>query len=102
MRLQWTSQLLAQWYESLGIITAIAPRVSAGSQDEMGKAIPAHVHISRATDRDLGMGLRGGAATPSQALDRNRRPSFCGEEALARPCAERAGTEFTISEEIGH
>lgn len=73
MRLQWTSQSLAQWYESLGIITAIAPKVSAGLQDEMGKAIPAHVHISRATDRDLGMGLRGGAATPSQALDRNRR-----------------------------
>jgi pimeloyl-ACP methyl ester carboxylesterase len=92
----------ADRYESLGMTSAIARKVAAGANGEMGKAILA-VYRSAAQPvmRDLGVGLPRAAARPGLALIATE-DFYCGGEKLARRSAERAGAKVAILEGVGH
>ena len=92
----------AQRYESLGMTSAIAQKVAAGANRDMGRAILA-VYRSAAQPvmRDLGAGLPRAAAKPGLALIATE-DSYCGGETLARCSAERAGAKVAVLKEAGH
>ncbi len=92
----------AQQFESLGVTAAIAQKVVAGANDDMGKAILA-VYRSAAQPvmRDLGSNLSRAAAKPGLALIPTE-DIYCGGETLARRCAERAGAKVAVLQGAGH
>ena len=92
----------AQRYESLGMTAAIAQKVVAGANGEMGTAILAlYRSAAQPVMRDLGTGLPRAAANPGLALIATDDP-YSGGETIARRCAERAGAKVAILEGVGH
>jgi len=92
----------AQRFESLGMTEAIARKVAAGADAELGKAILAlYRSAAQPAMRDLGAGLPRAAAKPGLALIATE-DHYCGGERLARRCAERAGAKVAILEGAGH
>jgi pimeloyl-ACP methyl ester carboxylesterase len=92
----------AQRYESLGISSAIARRVAAGANKDMGRAILAlYRSAAQPVMRDLGAGLSRAAAKPGLAVIATE-DFYCGGEKLARRSAERAGAEVAVLEGAGH
>lgn len=92
----------AQRYESLGMTEAIARKVAAGANAELGRAILAlYRSAAQPAMRDLGTGLPRAAAKPGLALIATE-DHYCGGERLARRCAERAGAKVAILEGAGH
>jgi len=86
----------AQRYESLGMTSAIARRVAAAANKEMGRAILAlYRSAAQPIMRDFGAGLPRAAAKPGLALIATE-DFYCGGEALARRSAERAGAKIAI------
>ena len=83
----------AQRYESLGMTSAIAQKVAAAANPEMGRAILAlYRSAAQPAMRDLGAGLPRAAAKPGLALIATE-DFYCGGETLARRSAERAGAK---------
>jgi pimeloyl-ACP methyl ester carboxylesterase len=96
-----SSEARAQRYESLGITSAIAQKVAAGANREMGRAILAlYRSAAQPLMRDLGTGLPRAAAKPGLALIATE-DHYCGGETLARHCAERARAKVAILEGVG-
>jgi pimeloyl-ACP methyl ester carboxylesterase len=97
-----TAEARTQRYEAFGMTSAIARKVAAGANEEMGRAILA-VYRSGAQPamRDLGTGLSRAAAKPGLALIATEDP-YCGGETLARRSAERAGARVAVLEGAGH
>jgi pimeloyl-ACP methyl ester carboxylesterase len=92
----------AQRYESLGMTSAIAQKVAAGANRDMGRAILAlYRSAAQPVMRDLGAGLPRAAAKPGLALIATE-DSYCGGETLARRSAERAGAKVAVLEGAGH
>jgi len=92
----------AERFESLGMTPAIARKVAAGANRDLGRAILA-VYRSAAQPvmRDLGNGLARAAAKPGLAVIATE-DHYCGGEVLARRCAERAGAKVAILQGAGH
>jgi len=92
----------AQLYESLGMTSAIAQKVAAGANSDMGRAILAlYRSASQPAMRDLGAGLPRAAAKPGLALIATE-DSYSGGETLARRSAERAGAKVVVLQGAGH
>ena len=92
----------AQRYESLGMTPAIAQKVAAGANKDMGKAILAlYRSAAQPVMRDLGNSLPRAAAKPGLALIATE-DNYCGGETLARRCAKRAGAKVAILQGAGH
>jgi len=92
----------AQRYESLGMTSAIAQKVAAGADSEMGRAILAlYRSAAQPVMRDLGTGLTRAAAKPGLALIATE-DSNCGGERLARRSGERAGAKVAVLAGVGH
>jgi pimeloyl-ACP methyl ester carboxylesterase len=92
----------AQRYESLGMTSAIALKVAAGANRDMGQAILAlYRSAAQPVMRDLGVGLPRAAAKPGLALIATE-DSFCGGETLARRSAERAEAKVAVLKGAGH
>ena len=92
----------AERYESLGMTSAIAQKVTAGANEDMGRAILAlYRSAAQPVMRDLGAGLPRAAAKPGLALIATE-DSYCGGETLARRSAERAGAKVAILKGAGH
>jgi pimeloyl-ACP methyl ester carboxylesterase len=92
----------AERYESLGMTLAIAGKVAAGANGEMGRAILAlYRSAAQPVMRDLGTGLPRAAAKPGLALIATE-DFYCGGEKLARRSAERAGAKVAVLEGAGH
>ena len=92
----------AQRYESLGMTSAIARKVAAGANEDMGRAILAlYRSAAQPVMRDLGTGLTRAAAKPGLALIATE-DSFCGGEALARRSAKCAGAQAAVLQGAGH
>lgn len=91
-----------QRFESLGMTSAIARKVVAGTNPDLGRAILA-VYRSAAQPvmRDFGAGLSRAAAKPGLAVIATE-DHYCGGEPLARRCAERAGAEVAVLNGVGH
>jgi pimeloyl-ACP methyl ester carboxylesterase len=92
----------AERFESLGMTPAIARKVAAGADRDLGRAILA-VYRSAAQPvmRDLGTSLARAAAKPGLALIATE-DHYCGGEPLARRSAERAGAKVAILKGAGH
>jgi pimeloyl-ACP methyl ester carboxylesterase len=92
----------AQAYENLGMSSAVAQKVAAAANSDLGRAILA-VYRSAAQPvmRDLGTGLPRAAAKPGLAVIATK-DSYCGGETLARRSAERAGAKIAVLEGAGH
>ena len=89
-------------YESLGMTSAIARKVAAGANGDMGRAILAlYRSAAQPVMRDLGSGLSRAAAKPGLALIATQ-DFYCGGEMLARRSAERAGAKVAVLERAGH
>jgi pimeloyl-ACP methyl ester carboxylesterase len=89
-------------FESLGMTAAIARKVVAGTNAEMGRAIlTLYRSAAQPVLRDLGAGLSRAAAKPGLALIATE-DHYCGGEPLARRCAERAGAEVAMLPGVGH
>jgi pimeloyl-ACP methyl ester carboxylesterase len=92
----------AKQYDSLGMTSAIAEKVAAGANAEMGRAILAlYRSAAQPVMRELGTGLPRAAAKPGLALIATE-DSYCGGETLARRSAERAGAKVAVLEGAGH
>jgi pimeloyl-ACP methyl ester carboxylesterase len=92
----------AQLYESLGMTSAIAQKVVAGANRDLGRAILAiYRSAAQPVIRDLGTGLPRAAAKPGLALIATE-DLYCGGETLARRSAERAGAKVAVLEGAGH
>jgi pimeloyl-ACP methyl ester carboxylesterase len=92
----------AEWYESLGMTSAIAEKVAAGANEDMSKAILAlYRSATQPVMRDLGSSLPRAAAKPGLALIATE-DFYCGDETLARRCAQRAGAKVAVLEGAGH
>jgi pimeloyl-ACP methyl ester carboxylesterase len=92
----------AKRYESLGMTSAIAQKVAAGADSDLGTAILAlYRSAAQPVTRDLGTGLPRAAAKPGLALIATE-DSYCGGETLARRSAERAGAKVAVLEGAGH
>ncbi len=92
----------AQRYESLGMTSAIAQKVAAGANSEMGRAILAlYRSAAQPVMRDLGTGLTRAGAKPGLALIATE-DSYCGGERLARRSGERAGAKVAVLAGVGH
>lgn len=92
----------AQRYASLGISSAIAEKVAACANRDMGRAILAlYRSAAQPVMRDLGAGLSRAAAKPGLAVIATE-DFYCGGEKLARRSAERAGAEVAVLEGAGH
>jgi pimeloyl-ACP methyl ester carboxylesterase len=91
-----------QRFESLGMTPAIARKVVAGTNPDLGRAILA-VYRSAAQPvmRNFGAGLSRAAAKPGLAVIATE-DHYCGGEPLARRCADRAGAEVAILKGAGH
>ncbi|WOH63086.1 alpha/beta hydrolase [Bradyrhizobium sp. BWA-3-5] len=89
-------------FESLGMTAAIARKVIAGTNPDVGRAILA-VYRSAAQPvmRDFGTGLSRASAKPGLAVIATE-DHYCGGETLARRSAERAGAEVAILNGAGH
>ena len=71
-----SAEARAKWYESLGMTSAIAEKVVAGANADMGKAILAlYRSAAQPVMRDLGTGLPRAAVKPGFALIASA-PSF--------------------------
>ena len=82
--------------------SAIAQKVAAGANTDMGRAILAlYRSAAQPVMRDLGTGLPRAAAKPGLALIATE-DSYCGGETLARRSAERAGAKVAVLEGAGH
>lgn len=91
-----------QRYESLGMTPAIARKVVAGANADLGKAILAiYRSAAQPAMREFGRGLARAAAKPGLAVIATE-DHYCGGEPLARRCAVRAGAEVAILEGAGH
>src|SRR6267154_1653781 len=89
-------------YVSLGMTSAIAQKVVAGSNADLGKAILAlYRSAAQPVMRHLGEGLARAAARPGLALIATE-DFYCGGERLARPSAERAGAKVAVLAGAGH
>lgn len=92
----------AQRYESLGMSPAIARKVAAGANEDMGQAILAlYRSAAQPVMRDLGGGLPRATARPGLALIATE-DSYCGGETLARRSAGRAGAKVAVLKGAGH
>ena len=92
----------AERYESLGMTSAIAEKVAAGANGDMGRAILAlYRSAAQPVMRDLGAGLPQASARPGLALIATE-DFYCGGEKLARPSAERARARVAMLEGAGH
>ena len=91
-----------QRYESLGMTSAIAQKVVAGANSDLGRAILAlYRSAAQPVMRDLGARLPQATAKPGLALIATE-DSFCGGETLARRSAERAGAKVAVLKGAGH
>jgi pimeloyl-ACP methyl ester carboxylesterase len=89
-------------YESLGMTAAIARKVVAGANADMGRAILAlYRSAAQPVMRDFGLGLPRASAKPGLALIATEDP-YCGGETLARRSAQRAGAQVAILKGAGH
>jgi pimeloyl-ACP methyl ester carboxylesterase len=89
-------------YVSLGMTSAIAQKVVAGSNGDLGKAILAlYRSAAQPVMRDFGEALPRAAARPGLALIATE-DFYCGGERLARPSAERAGAKVAVLPGAGH
>jgi pimeloyl-ACP methyl ester carboxylesterase len=89
-------------FVSLGMTSAVAQKVVAGANMDMGKAILAlYRSAAQPVMRDFGIGLPRAAAKPGLALIATE-DSYCGGERLARRSAERAGAKVAVLEGAGH
>ena len=92
----------AQRYESLGMTSAIARKVTAGANRDLARAILAlYRSAAQPVMRDLGAGLSRAAAKPGLAVVATE-DFYCGGETLARRSAERAGASVAVLEGAGH
>ncbi|MBV9566367.1 MAG: alpha/beta hydrolase [Bradyrhizobium sp.] len=92
----------AQRYESLGMTSAIARKVAAGANSDMGQAILAlYRSAAQPAMRDLGTRLPQAAAKPGLALIATE-DSYCGGETLARRSAGRAEAKLAVLKGAGH
>ena len=92
----------AQRYESLGMTPAIALKVAAAADEEMGRAILAlYRSAAQPVMRNLGNDLPRAAAKPGLALIATE-DHYCGGEPLARRSADRCGAKVAILEGLGH
>jgi pimeloyl-ACP methyl ester carboxylesterase len=92
----------AQRYESLGMTPAIARKVAAGANEEMGRAILAlYRSAAQPVMGNLGKALPRAAAKPGLALIATE-DHYCGGETLARRSANRCGAKVAILEGLGH
>jgi pimeloyl-ACP methyl ester carboxylesterase len=92
----------AQRFESLGMTTAIAQKVAAGANKDLGRAILAlYRSAAQPVMRDLGAGLPRAAAKPGLALIATE-DHFTGGETFARRSAERAKAKVAVLKEAGH
>lgn len=91
-----------QRYESLGMTPAIARKVIAGANGDLGRAILAiYRSAAQPAMREFGTGLPRAAAKPGLAVIATE-DHYCGGEPLARRCAARAGADIAILEGLGH
>lgn len=91
-----------QRYESLGVTPAIARKVVAGADAELGRAILAlYRSAAQPAMRNFGAGLSRAAARPGLALIATE-DTYCGGETLARRSAERAGAKVAVLQGAGH
>jgi pimeloyl-ACP methyl ester carboxylesterase len=89
-------------YVSLGMTRAIAEKVTAGANAEMGRAILAlYRSAAQPVMRDLGASLPRAAVRPGLAIVATE-DSFVGGETLARRSAERAGAKVAVLNGAGH
>ena len=96
------AEALAQRYESLGMTSAIAAKVAAAANRDMGRAILAlYRSAAQPVMRHLGERLPQAAAKPGLALIATE-DSYCGGETLARRSAERAGAKVDVLKGVGH
>ena len=92
----------AQRYESLGMTKAIAQKVAAGANADMGRAILAlYRSAAQPVMRDLGARLPQASAKPGLAIIATE-DTYVGGETLARRSAERAGAKVAVLEGAGH
>jgi len=92
----------AERYESLGMTRAIAQKVAAGANADMGRAILAlYRSAAQPVMRNLGAGLPRAAAKPGLALIASE-DHYVGGETLARRSAERASAKVVVLEGAGH
>jgi pimeloyl-ACP methyl ester carboxylesterase len=81
---------------------AIAQKVAAGANADMGRAILAlYRSAAQPVMRNLGAGLPRAAAKPGLALIASE-DHYVGGETLARRSAERAGAKVVVLEGAGH
>lgn len=89
-------------YVSLGMTAAIARKVVAGANADLGRAILAlYRSAAQPVMRDLGNGLPRAAAKPGLAIIPTE-DHYCGGETLARRSAERAGAKVAVLHGAGH
>ncbi|MDE2068839.1 MAG: alpha/beta hydrolase [Bradyrhizobium sp.] len=92
----------AQRYESLGMTPAIAQKVAAGADRDMGRAILAlYRSAAQPVMRNLGAELARAAAKPGLALIATE-DAYCGGETFARRSAERAQAKVAVLKGAGH
>jgi pimeloyl-ACP methyl ester carboxylesterase len=92
----------AQRFESLGMTPAIARKVAAGANKDLGRAILAlYRSAAQPVMRDLGAALPRAAAKPGLALIATE-DHFGGGETLARRAAGRAKAEVAVLKGAGH
>jgi pimeloyl-ACP methyl ester carboxylesterase len=92
----------AERYQSLGMTAAIARKVSAEFNADMGRAILAlYRSAAQPFMRDVGARLAQASAKPGLAVIATE-DLYCGGEALARRSAERAGAATAVLEGVGH
>jgi pimeloyl-ACP methyl ester carboxylesterase len=89
-------------YVSLGMTKAIAPKIIAGANADMGRAILSlYRSAAQPVMRDLGASLPRAVAKPGLAIIATE-DFFVGGETLARRSAERAGAKVAVLEGAGH
>jgi pimeloyl-ACP methyl ester carboxylesterase len=92
----------AQRYESLGMTSAIAQKVAAGANKDMGRAILAlYRSAAQPVMHNLGASLPRAAAKPGLALIATE-DFYCGGETLARRSAESAEAKVAVLKGAGH
>ena len=102
MMLRAPPEALAQRYESFGMTPAIARKVAAGANAEMGTAMLAlYRSAAQPVMRELGLGLPWAAAKPGLAMIATE-DTYGGGERLARRSAERAGAKVAVLQGAGH
>jgi pimeloyl-ACP methyl ester carboxylesterase len=91
-----------QRFESLGVTRAIAQKVVAGSNADIGRAILSlYRSAAQPVMRNLGAGLPRAATKPGLAIIATE-DHYCGGEKLARQSAVRAGAKVAVLQGAGH